>query len=69
MAKHRAVASASPQGTSLPRHRASSLLTVDQAAERLNVAPEYVRRRLVFEKRIAIVKIGRHVRIESSSMV
>jgi hypothetical protein len=35
----------------------------------LNVAPEYVRRRLVFEKRIAIVKIGRHVRIESSSMV
>jgi excisionase family DNA binding protein len=40
-------------------------LTVDQAAERLNVPVGYVRRRLIFERRIPYVKIGRHVRIES----
>lgn len=65
MAKHRAALSAGPLSTSLPHPRASTLLTVDQVAERLNVTPSYVRRRLIFEKRIAYVKIGRHVRIES----
>jgi excisionase family DNA binding protein len=65
MAKHRAALSAGLASTSHPHPRASTLLTVDQVAERLNVAPSYVRRRLIFEKRIAYVKIGRHVRIES----
>lgn len=42
----------------------AELLTIDQAAERLNVSPAYVRRRLIFERRISYVKIGRHVRID-----
>jgi len=44
------------------------LLTVDQAARRLNVSTGYVRRRLVFEKRISYVKIGRHLRIDSRDL-
>ena len=46
----------------------SPLLTVDQAAERLNVSPAYVRRRLIFEGRIPYVKIGRHVRIDEADL-
>lgn len=46
----------------------SSLLTVEEAAEQLNVSPSYVRRRLIFEKRIPYVKIGRHVRIEAQEI-
>ena len=38
------------------------LLTVDEAAERLGTSTRFVRR-LVFERRIAFVKVGRHVRI------
>lgn len=45
-----------------------TLLTIEQAAERLNVSPNYVRRRLVFEKRIPYVKIGKHVRIEEAAI-
>jgi excisionase family DNA binding protein len=37
-------------------------LLVEQAAERLGTSPRFVRR-LVFERRIAYVKLGRHVRI------
>lgn len=39
-----------------------ALLTVSQAAERLNVAPRFVRR-LIAERRITFVHIGYHVRI------
>ena len=38
------------------------LLTVGEAAERLGTSTRFVRR-LVFERRIAFVKVGRHVRI------
>jgi excisionase family DNA binding protein len=38
------------------------LLTVDEAAERLGTSTRFVRR-LIFERRIAFVKVGRHVRI------
>jgi excisionase family DNA binding protein len=38
------------------------LLTVEQAADRLGVSVRFVRR-LVAERRIAYVKVGRHVRI------
>jgi excisionase family DNA binding protein len=38
------------------------LLTVGQAAERLGTSVRFVRR-LVAERRIAYVKVGRHVRI------
>jgi excisionase family DNA binding protein len=55
------------RGGSSPSQRppgSSRLLTVDQAAERLNVSSAYVRRRLIFERRLPYVKIGRHVRID-----
>jgi excisionase family DNA binding protein len=38
------------------------LLTVDQAAEVLSTGPRFARR-LIEERRIAFVKVGRHVRI------
>jgi excisionase family DNA binding protein len=40
------------------------LLTVEETAERLGTSVRFVRR-LVFERRIAYVKLGRHVRIAS----
>ncbi|PRX92123.1 excisionase family DNA-binding protein [Allonocardiopsis opalescens] len=43
------------------------LLTVAQAAERLNTSPRYPRR-LIEERRITFVKIGRHVRIPESAI-
>jgi excisionase family DNA binding protein len=51
--------------TELPeanRRVAVGWLTVEEAAERLNTSPRFVRR-LVFERRIAFLKLGRHVRI------
>ena len=39
-----------------------TLLSVEQAAERLGTSVRFVRR-LVFQRRIAYVKLGRHVRI------
>jgi excisionase family DNA binding protein len=43
------------------------LLTLDQAAERLGTSVRLVRR-LVFQRRIAYVKLGRHVRIAASDL-
>jgi excisionase family DNA binding protein len=39
------------------------LLDVEAVARRLGVTPRFVRR-LVFERRISYVKVGRHVRFE-----
>ena len=44
-----------------------ALLTVDQAALRLGTSVRFVRR-LVFERRIAYVKLGRHVRIAARDL-
>lgn len=44
------------------------LLTIEDAAERLKVSPGYVRRRLIFERRIPYVKVGRYVRIEPAAL-
>ncbi|MGW8950250.1 helix-turn-helix domain-containing protein [Streptomyces sp. NPDC055709] len=41
------------------------LLTVEQAAERLGTTVRFPRR-LIAERRIAFVKVGRHVRIPES---
>jgi excisionase family DNA binding protein len=38
------------------------LLTVEEAAARLGTSTRFVRR-LVFERRITYIKVGRHVRI------
>lgn len=57
------------QGRPIPRQgRTSQLLTVDEVAQRLSVSVAYVRRCLVFEKRIPIVKIGRLVRIDEGDL-
>jgi len=44
-----------------------TLLSVEQAAEHLGTSARFVRR-LVFERRIAYVKLGRHVRISSRDL-
>jgi excisionase family DNA binding protein len=44
-----------------------TLLSVEQAAERLGTSVRFVRR-LVFERRIAYVKVGRHVRIAETDL-
>jgi excisionase family DNA binding protein len=41
------------------------LLTVDAAADRLSTSPRFIRR-LIAERRIEFVKVGRHVRISES---
>jgi excisionase family DNA binding protein len=43
------------------------LLTVDAAAERMSTSVRFVRR-LIAERRIAFVKLGRHVRISESAL-
>ena len=43
------------------------LLTVDQAAERLGTTPRFIRR-LRAERRIAVVKLGKHIRIDSTDL-
>jgi excisionase family DNA binding protein len=43
------------------------LLTVEQAAERLGTSMRFVRR-LVAERRIAYVKVGRHVRLDPADV-
>ena len=45
----------------------STLYTVEQAAERLNTTPRFVRR-LIEERRIAFTRLGRHVRIEADAL-
>lgn len=46
---------------------AEQLLTVEQTAARLNTSPRFVRR-LIAERRIEFVKVGRHVRIGESAL-
>jgi excisionase family DNA binding protein len=46
---------------------ATVLLTVEAAAERLSTSPRFIRR-LIAERRIEFVKVGRHVRISASAL-
>ena len=43
------------------------LLTVDQAADRLGTTPRFIRR-LRTERRIPVVKLGKHIRIDSNDL-
>ena len=43
------------------------MLTVDQAAERLGTSTRFIRR-LRAERRIPIVKLGKHIRIDSNDL-
>jgi len=45
-----------------------TLLTIEQAAERLGTTERFVRR-LIAERRIAYVKVGRHVRISEHDLI
>jgi excisionase family DNA binding protein len=44
-----------------------SLLSVEEAAERLGTSPRFIRR-LIAERRIAFAKIGRHVRLDTADI-
>ncbi|MEY9969542.1 excisionase family DNA binding protein [Streptacidiphilus sp. MAP12-16] len=46
---------------------ATALLTVDEAADRLNTGVRFVRR-LIAERRITFVHVGRHVRIREPAL-
>jgi excisionase family DNA binding protein len=46
---------------------ADRLLTVEMAAERLSTSPRFVRR-LIAERRIEFVKLGRHVRVTEAAL-
>ena len=46
---------------------ATALLTVEAAAKRLSTSPRFIRR-LIAERRIEFVKVGRHVRISESAL-
>ncbi len=43
------------------------LLTIDQAAERLGTTTRFIRR-LRTERRIAVVKLGKHIRIDRNDL-
>jgi excisionase family DNA binding protein len=43
------------------------LLTVDQAADRLGTSARFIRR-LRTERRIPVVKLGKHIRIDSNDL-
>jgi excisionase family DNA binding protein len=45
-----------------------TLLTVEQAADRLGTSTRFVRR-LIFERRIVYTKLGRHVRIAEHDLI
>jgi excisionase family DNA binding protein len=53
----------------MPTHSlpADQLLTVEEAAERMSTKPRFIRR-LIAERRIEYVKVGRHVRISESAL-
>ena len=44
-----------------------TLLSVEQAAERLGTSERFVRR-LIAERRLAYTKLGRHVRIDNDDL-
>ncbi len=45
----------------------TALLNVDEAAERLGTSPRFIRR-LIAERRISVVHVGRHVRITATDL-
>jgi excisionase family DNA binding protein len=45
----------------------TALLTVEAAAKRLSTSPRFIRR-LIAERRIEFVKVGRHVRLSEAAL-
>ena len=56
-----------PEGVIILSKSTDRLLTVSQAAELLGTSERFPRR-LIAERRIAFVKLGRHVRISESAL-
>lgn len=56
-----------PSSQAAPIDLDERLLTITEAAERLNTSPRFPRR-LVAERRIRFVKLGRFVRIPESAL-
>ena len=54
-------------GVRTTRPKVGPLLTVQEAAEFLNVSVRFVRR-LIAEHRVAVVRLGRHVRLAASDL-
>jgi excisionase family DNA binding protein len=54
-------------GTDRKGSIAMSLLSVEEAAVRLGTGPRFVRR-LIAERRIPFVKLGRHVRLDTADL-
>jgi excisionase family DNA binding protein len=52
----------------MPNNNCDPLLDVDEAGELLGTGPRFIRR-LIAERRIRYVKVGRHVRIPESALV
>jgi excisionase family DNA binding protein len=52
----------------MANHNLDPLLTVDQAGELLGTGPRFPRR-LIAERRIRYVHVGRHVRIPESALI
>ncbi|MGY3337232.1 excisionase family DNA binding protein [Streptomyces filamentosus] len=64
---------ATPHASTQPRmskevNNNDRLLTVDEAAERLGTGVRFIRR-LIQERRIRYVKLGKHVRIADSVLI
>lgn len=57
----------STSGADHKKRAQDRLLTVEQAAEYMNTTVRFVRR-LIAERRIAFVKLGRHVRLSTSDI-
>ena len=53
--------------TRQPRKMVEQLLTVEDAADRMSTSVRFVRR-LIAERRIEFVKVGRHVRITEAAL-
>jgi excisionase family DNA binding protein len=52
----------------MTKNNRDPLLDVDEAGELLGTGPRFVRR-LIAERRIRYVKVGRHVRIPESALI
>jgi excisionase family DNA binding protein len=50
-----------------PKEHTMTLLTVDEAADRLATRPRFIRR-LIAEKHIPYIKLGSHVRIDTTDL-
>jgi excisionase family DNA binding protein len=57
----------STDATTSPGNAGGRLLTVPEAAEYMNTTVRFVRR-LIAERRVAFVKLGRHVRLSMTDL-